>query len=195
MLILMHSYTQTHAHRTDAPRITCVIVIAVIIMTSIIFLVYDWLYMSRVEDLATTADISSKIVKAFFPKFVRDRMFGVRAKNDDMSAITRLKNLVINAKAQKSSGINLDEAVAENFAMGTILFADVAGFTNWSSTKSPNHIFHFLENLYQEFDKATKESKVYKVETIGDCYMAVTGTCAYFLLHFFSFSLTYSYAC
>ena len=32
-----------------------------------------------------------------------------------------------------------------------------------------------LEKLYGQFDRAAKRRGVFKVETIGDCYMAVTG--------------------
>ena len=32
-----------------------------------------------------------------------------------------------------------------------------------------------LQTLYHSFDEIASKSKVYKVETIGDCYMAATG--------------------
>lgn len=56
-----------------------------------------------------------------------------------------------------------------------VLFADIAGFTAWSSTRDPAQVFILLQTLYQAFDKVAKRRKVFKVETIGDSYVAVTG--------------------
>lgn len=49
------------------------------------------------------------------------------------------------------------------------------GFTKWSSTREPEQVFELLEALYGAFDKIALRRVVFKVETIGDCYMAVTG--------------------
>ena len=49
-------------------------------------------------------------------------------------------------------------------------FADIAGFTNWSSKRDPPQVFQLLEALYGVFDKQAKKRSVFKVETIGDCY-------------------------
>lgn len=49
------------------------------------------------------------------------------------------------------------------------------GFTAWSSQREPEQVFTLLETLYEQFDVLAKRMGVYKVETIGDCYMAVVG--------------------
>mgnify|MGYP000022019854 CR=1 FL=1 len=50
-----------------------------------------------------------------------------------------------------------------------------SGFTRWSSERSPTEVFHLLETLYGAFDKLAARRRVYKVETVGDCYVACTG--------------------
>ena len=50
-----------------------------------------------------------------------------------------------------------------------------SGFTSWSSTRSPTDVFRLLETLFGAFDKIALRRGVFKVETIGDCYVAVTG--------------------
>jgi len=55
------------------------------------------------------------------------------------------------------------------------MFADIAGFTRWSSERDPTHVFTLLQTVYAAFDKVAKKRSVFKVETIGDCYVAVTG--------------------
>lgn len=68
-----------------------------------------------------------------------------------------------------------DEPIADLFPETTIMFADIAGFTAWSSEREPSQVFYLLETLYRAFDKIASRLGVFKVETIGDCYVAVTG--------------------
>lgn len=64
---------------------------------------------------------------------------------------------------------------AEFFAETTVLFADIAGFTAWSSVREPSQVFTLLETLFHAFDSIATRRNVFKVETVGDCYVAVTG--------------------
>ena len=59
--------------------------------------------------------------------------------------------------------------IADLFTDTTILFADIAGFTAWSSEREPAQVFQLLEALFKEFDAEAKKYGVFKVETIGDC--------------------------
>lgn len=51
------------------------------------------------------------------------------------------------------------------------MFADIVGFTAWSSMREPAQVFTLLETLYSAFDELANELGVFKVETIGDCYV------------------------
>jgi Adenylate and Guanylate cyclase catalytic domain len=42
----------------------------------------------------------------------------------------------------------------------------------WSSTREPSQVFTLLENIYHEFDQLCKRRRVFKVEVVGDCYVA-----------------------
>ncbi|CAD8115088.1 unnamed protein product [Paramecium sonneborni] len=55
----------------------------------------------------------------------------------------------------------------------TILFADIAGFTEYSSKVKPEEVLVMLKNLFVEFDRKCCELNVYKLYTIGDCYVAI----------------------
>ena len=55
------------------------------------------------------------------------------------------------------------------------MFADIVGFTAWSSAREPSQVFTLLETVYHAFDKIAKRRRVFKVETVGDCYVAVAG--------------------
>ena len=53
----------------------------------------------------------------------------------------------------------------------TLLFADIAGFTKYSSSVTPEQVVKMLRDLFTEFDKMCLNYNVYKVYTIGDCYV------------------------
>lgn len=64
-------------------------------------------------------------------------------------------------------GIVGSEPIAEFFPAVTIMYADLSGFTAWSSTREPAQVFTLLETLYGAMDKAARRLGVFKVETVG----------------------------
>jgi class 3 adenylate cyclase len=79
------------------------------------------------------------------------------------------------AQAHVENSTLTGRPIADLFPHATVLFGDIAGFTAWSSTREPPQVFILLESLYALFDSLAIKRKVFKVETIGDCYMAVVG--------------------
>lgn len=74
----------------------------------------------------------------------------------------------LETKKKSSTTGNLgSEPIAEFFPATTIMYADLAGFTAWSSTREPAQVFTLLETLYGAMDKAARRLHVFKVETIG----------------------------
>jgi class 3 adenylate cyclase len=49
------------------------------------------------------------------------------------------------------------------------------GFTAWASEREPTQVFVLLESIYGAFDSVAHKRRIFKVETIGDCYVACAG--------------------
>merc|ERR1712127_456189 len=77
--------------------------------------------------------------------------------------------------ADQGSILEEEEPIADLFHDTSIMFSDIVGFTKWSSERTPHEVFQLLEQIFWEFDDIAARHGVFKLGTIGDCYIAVTG--------------------
>ncbi|PZV16585.1 MAG: diguanylate cyclase [Leptolyngbya sp.] len=67
------------------------------------------------------------------------------------------------------------KVIADSFTEATVLFADLVGFTELSTTISPTELVELLNSVFSKFDQLADHHRLEKIKTIGDAYMAVAG--------------------
>lgn len=67
------------------------------------------------------------------------------------------------------------QIIAEDFAEVSVLFADIVGFTQLSSSMPPITLLNLLNQIFSSFDELCEHHRLEKIKTIGDAYMVVGG--------------------
>ncbi|HEY9596794.1 MAG TPA: adenylate/guanylate cyclase domain-containing protein, partial [Cyanophyceae cyanobacterium] len=68
-----------------------------------------------------------------------------------------------------------ESPIAERFDEVSVLFADLVGFTEFSSRKTPEELVLILNAIFSQFDQLAQQYRLEKIKTIGDAYMVVGG--------------------
>eukprot|EP00934_Nitzschia_sp_Nitz4_P002947 Nitzschia sp. Nitz4//scaffold18_size181773//144983//147205//NITZ4_001936-RA/size181773-processed-gene-0.66-mRNA-1//-1//CDS//3329540074//2937//frame0 len=162
-----------------------IVVVSIFLFTASVFVIYDMAVERRQNRIASKAERSNAIVTSLFPQHVaqklmeRDNTMTPRLTVKSPEDQPRQEHVV--EDKQNNSGEHhrirpkTARPIAELFPSATVMFADIVGFTAWSSEREPTQVFELLEKIYASFDQIAKRKGVFKVETIGDCYMAAAG--------------------
>jgi len=169
------------------PLIFSGFVAAVFAFMMLVFVIFDCLVERRQAVVMDSAVAKGALVASLFPDTVVDRLM----QEDKAESATNLSDWIVgngrhnsllailttkdSGTENSTKGYESDRPIADHYPDTSILFADLAGFTSWSSSRKPEDIFRLLEEIYSAFDAIAMRRQVFKVETIGDCYVAVTG--------------------
>ena len=111
---------------------------------AIVFFVYDLLVQRRNENLVSRAAQSNAIVASIFPDNIRDRLMHEKEGEVDAPKRRSLKAFLSDSGSEPpkldSSHELTNKPLADLFLDVTVLFADIAGFTAWSSVREPTHV-------------------------------------------------------
>jgi len=138
-----------------------------------LFVVYDKYITERQTKVEHKASKTDAIVSQLFPGQLRDMVI----QNEDK--VGGEGKELERADASGFFGVQGSKAMADFFPESTIMMADLAGFTAWSSIREPSQVFDLLESIFQAFDTIARQRGIFKVETVGDCYVAVAGVPKY----------------
>eukprot|EP00775_Hariotina_reticulata_P010666 gene10666-10825_t len=120
------------------------------------------------QQLRQVLDAEHVLLEEIFPRQVLEVMTAASIRKH-ISSSTVIVGMQCNATSGNRIKLSLQHEQV------SILFADIVGFTAMSKQVEPAVVMAFLNDLYTEFDLLLEEYTVYKVETIGDCYMVAGG--------------------
>ncbi|MBO0864372.1 MAG: adenylate/guanylate cyclase domain-containing protein [Mycobacterium sp.] len=67
------------------------------------------------------------------------------------------------------------DLIADKYDEASVLFADIAGFTERASETPPAKLIRYLNRLYTDFDALVDKYGLEKIKVSGDSYMVVSG--------------------
>ena len=164
------SEAMKHIHHANDHIIYTLIAVGIFVFTAFVFICYDKLVSMRQQKVMQTAIQSTNIVSSLFPSNIRDRLlegdgnanYANRASSGSMFMPTKSRLRTFLNDGEPSNGTN--KPIADLFTDTTVLFADIAGFTAWSSVREPTQVFTLLESVYGTFDSIAARRGVFKVE-------------------------------
>lgn len=183
-LYLYPSASLRETFDTSRPVTYASVVAIAFVVTAVLLAVYDLMVNRRQIKVMKAASRTQAIVTSLFPKDIgrklveeaysegKNTQSDVWKKQGGASLQTILGH---NGQLNGDSTVSSKKPLADFFPECTVMFADLVGFTAWSSTREPTQVFVLLESLYSAYDKLAVSRKVFKVETVGDCYVAVCG--------------------
>ena len=126
----------------------------IFLFTASVFIIYDCIAERRNMKAVASAKKSRAIVNSLFPSTVRERLYANADDKTGKAALASLQTPKLRLQTFLSSGPEdrnhhlVSEPIADLFPHATIMFADIAGFTAWSSEREPSQVFTLLETLY-----------------------------------------------
>ncbi len=87
---------------------------------------------------------------------------------------TLLANMLPTSIADRLKDPDRD-VIADKYDDASVLFADIAGFTERASSTAPADLLRFLDRLYTAFDALVDKHGLEKIKVSGDSYMVVSG--------------------
>jgi len=168
VLSIYPSSTFEASFRSNDPLIYTLVTGGVFLVAAVSFMVYVYLVEKRRKQLVKSANRTDAIVSNMLPTGIRERLYE-EAEAADMAGGS--------TTGTDDGGYSnrMGGPIAQLYPSATVIFIDVAGFTAWSSTREPDQVFQLLETIYRRWDKLAYRYGVFKIETVGDCYVAVAG--------------------
>eukprot|EP00980_Cylindrotheca_fusiformis_P001907 scaffold437_cov111-Cylindrotheca_fusiformis.AAC.5 len=148
-------------------------VVAIFTFTVLVFLLYDFVVGRLQKKVMDRINKQDMIVANVFPSTIRDRLY--QAQGNALQQKRMVSEGSNSLGFENGTGAMGSAPLADLFPNTSIVFADIAGFTAWSSAREPQQVFILLENIYGALDQIANRLAIFKVETVGDCYVAAAG--------------------
>ena len=128
-------------------------------------------YGNFVTNVIASSAITAAIVYYAFREVARSEAVAQREYNRSESLLANILPAAIASrlKSQKKT------VIADRYDEVSILFADMAGFTERASAMDPDELVRFLNRVFTDFDQLVETHGLEKIKTTGDAYMVVSG--------------------
>jgi adenylate cyclase len=97
-----------------------------------------------------------------------------RARSDQLLRNILPEDIAVQLKNRKGEGDNA-EPIARRLDDASVVFTDIAGFTESTRDSSPEQLVRVLNALVVRFDTLCRRHGLEKIKTIGDAYMCIGG--------------------
>jgi len=124
-------------------------------------------------------------LQSFMIKYQQDKMLYEKERRGSMQGQMLdkilppkiVQQLISNSKSVSSQSIDsrVLRSLSSTHESVCILFADVVGFSSFAKQVDAVIVMQYLNRLFEVFDSLCDDFNVYKIETIGDCYVATVG--------------------
>lgn len=136
------------------------------------FQVLDYSLAQKLRYFVDFAIIIFILILSFFTNYIIEysekKIYAEQQKSDNLLLNILPVSIVKRLKLKQ-------EVLPEKFTEGSVLFADIVGFTHLTETKKPEEIIGILNEMFSEFDHLTESLGLEKIKTIGDAYMVAGG--------------------
>ncbi|CAB9505272.1 Receptor-type guanylate cyclase gcy [Seminavis robusta] len=153
-----------------------------------IWMIHNMQRSIQLHKVISKASAEASIVSNLFPANIRERMIqDAEARNNARASMTkdvfrndrkggehRLSENRLH-RLMTSEGVFGTKPIAELHPYTTCMIADLCNFTAWASVREPCQVFTLLELIYHAWDSIGQRRRIYKVETVGDSYVAIAG--------------------
>ena len=96
-----------------------------------------------------------------------------KIKHEQEKSENLLLNILPESIAERLK--NGETLIADDIENATVLFADLIGFTELSSSTTAKKLVMLLNNIFSVFDELLVKHSLEKIKTIGDNYMLAGG--------------------
>jgi Adenylate and Guanylate cyclase catalytic domain len=172
-------------------------IVVIFAFTALTFLLFDHTVALRQRKIMAKAKRTHAIVSSLFPSQVRDQLLHDAERAEEPKRKPRFLSSTHHTSDLLGGGIANDsdamgsQPIAHLYPSATVMvrswrstggtrlhhqtqrlllsfqFADIVGFTAWSSAREPTQVFTLLETVYQAFDEIANRRRVFKVSGSG----------------------------
>lgn len=97
-----------------------------------------------------------------------DELLVEKGRSEDLLANILPAHILARLKLEESP-------IADRLEEVTVMFADLAGFTQFSNRNPPSDVVKLLDEIFCHFDALSDNFHLEKIKTIGDAYMVAGG--------------------